>query len=172
MVQIRERDLPARDTLFLAEAIASSCSGTGAQILVNDRVDIARSAAVGVHLTTRSLTADVVRAVFGSSLLIGVSTHSLEEARSAELNGADFIVFGPVFETPSKRSFGNPVGIEALERVTSQLTIPVLAIGGIKLTNFQDAMNAGAAGIAGISLFTDSKDLEATVATIKGYVKQ
>ena len=169
MVQIRERDLPARDTFFITEATAKSSRGTRAHVLVNDRVDIAESAGAGVHLTTRSLTVEVVRAVFGPHLLIGVSTHTFEEASAAERGGADFAVFGPVFETPSKREYGSPVGIEALRQVTTSLTIPVLALGGIDLTNFRDALKAGAAGVAGISMFAEAKDLGDIVAAIKDY---
>lgn len=169
MVQIRERDLPARDVLFVTESIAKSVRNTDARVLVNDRADIAASAGAGVHLTTRSLAVEVVRAAFGPHMLIGVSTHTFDEARLADERGADFVVFGPVFETATKREYGEPVGVEALHRVATRVTIPVLALGGITLSSFRVALDAGAAGVAGISMFTEAQDLGRLVAAIKGY---
>jgi thiamine-phosphate pyrophosphorylase len=168
MVQIRERDVTARALYDLTEAVTRPARTAGASILINDRADIAASTGAGVHLTTRSLTAEVVRATLGPDLLIGVSTHSLEEAEAAERDGADFAVFGPVFETASKQEYGEPVGLDQLRRVTSSLSIPVLALGGIKLSNYREALNAGAAGVAGISMFAETHDLNKLVATIKG----
>lgn len=168
MVQIRERDLPARDVFIVTEAIAESARRKGARVLVNDRADIAASAGSGVHLTTRSLTVEVVRAAFGPDMLVGVSTHTFEEAIAAQQGGADFVVFGPVFETVSKKDYGEPVGLEALHQVATRLTIPVVALGGIKPSNFRKALDAGAAGVAGISMFTEARDLSSLVAAIKG----
>ena len=168
MVQIRERDLSARDVFIVTEALAGSARGTGALLLVNDRADIAASNGSGVHLTTRSLTAEVVRGAFGPDMLVAVSTHTFEEAIAAEQGGADLIVFGPVFETVSKRDYGEPAGLEALHRVAAHLTIPVVALGGIKPSNFMQPLDAGAAGVAGISMFTEAQDLGTLVATIKG----
>jgi thiamine-phosphate pyrophosphorylase len=163
-VQIREPDLSAREVLSVTEELVRVA---GARVLVNDRADIAACAAAGVHLTTRSLTAEVARRAFGPDMLIGASTHSFEEARVAEQGGADFIVFGPVFETSTKKQYGEPLGLEALRRVAARLTIPVLALGGIKPSNFGEALDAGAAGVAGISMFTEAHDLIRLVATIK-----
>lgn len=168
-MQIREPDLSARDLLSVAEATAELASKSGAGVLINDRADIAVCAASGVHLTTRSLSAEVVRRAFGRGLIIGVSTHSFEEARAAECGGADFVVFGPVFETASKKQYGEPVGLEALRNVATALSIPVLALGGIKLNNFWEALDAGASGVAGISMFAEARDLNTLVATIKGH---
>lgn len=167
MVQIRERDVTARALYLLTEAVTRPARTVGASILINDRADIAASTGAGVHLTTRSLTAEVVRATLGPDLLIGVSTHTLEEAQAAERAGADFAVFGPVFETASKQEYGEPVGLDQLCRVTNSLSIPVLALGGIKLSNYREALNAGAAGVAGISMFAETHDLNKLVATIK-----
>ena len=169
MVQIRESDLSARDLLFVAESTAESAGRSGSGIMINDRADIAVCAAAGVHLTTGSMSAQVVRRAFGRKLIIGASTHSLEEAKAAQSGGADFIVFGPVFETASKKQYGAPVGLQALRRVAADLSIPVLALGGINPTNFRDALDAGAEGVAGISMFIESPDLTGLVATIKGH---
>src|SRR5262249_9307266 len=137
------------------------------RILINDRVDIAAACGIGVHLTTRSLSAEVVRKRFGKTMLIGASTHSLAEAQAAEEGGANFVVFGPVFETESKKIYGEPVGLSALSEVVKQLQIPVLALGGIKLGNYRDALQTGAAGIAAISLFTAADNMENLVRRLK-----
>jgi thiamine-phosphate pyrophosphorylase len=167
MVQIREPDLPARDVFNVACRAADSAARWGAKVLVNDRADIAAAAGTGVHLTTRSIDVAVIRRCFSQDILIGASTHSLREARAAEADGADFVVFGPVFETESKRIYGPPVGIESLRETASRLRVPVLALGGVTASNFRLPLEAGAAGIAGISLFTDTADLSSLVRAIK-----
>jgi thiamine-phosphate pyrophosphorylase len=169
MLQIRERDLSARDVLSISEAAVRFDPRTGAGVVVNDRADIARCAGGGVHLTTRSLAADVVRGVFGPEMTIGASTHSLEEAIAAENQGADFVVFGPIFETASKRNYGPPIGVTGLRAVTRRVSIPVLALGGITVANFHEPLEAGAAGIAGISLFARTDGLEDVVQSIKSF---
>jgi thiamine-phosphate pyrophosphorylase len=109
-----------------------------------------------VHLTTQSLPVRVVRASFGPELLIGVSTHSIEEAETAKEGGADFIVFGPVFQTLSKPTYGNAVGIEALAKAISQVApLPVLALGGVDLDKVGKCANVGAAGVAAITMFDE-----------------
>jgi thiamine-phosphate pyrophosphorylase len=168
MVQIREPDLAARDLYCLTKAVTDRLQGSGALVMVNDRADIAACAGAGVHLTTRSLTAEVVRGAFGPDILIAVSTHNQSEAEAAERGGADFIVFGPVFETASKPQYGDPVGPAALRGVATSLRIPVIALGGVTQTNFREALNAGAAGVAGISMFL-SQDLGRLVSSIKDW---
>ena len=167
MLQIRERDLPPRDAFHVSKTIAKTAQKTGARVLVNDRADIAECAGCGVHLTTRSLDCEVIRGAFSPGLLVGVSTHTFEEAEAAQRSGADFIVFGPVFETMSKKYYGEPVGIEALHLVATRLTIPVIALGGINESNFRETLDAGASGVAGISMFAQAQNLRELVATIK-----
>jgi thiamine-phosphate pyrophosphorylase len=113
------------------------------------------------------MAAQIVRETFGPDMLIGVSTHSMEEAEAAEGGGADFIVFGPVFETASKKIYGPPVGPGLLEEVAGRLRIPVLALGGINMTNFRLPLERGAAGVAAISLFAEAEDLKAVVDRLK-----
>jgi thiamine-phosphate pyrophosphorylase len=167
LIQIRERDLSARDLFLFAEDAAVCARDSGTAILINDRADIAAACGIGVHLTTHSMTADVIRRGFGDDMLIGASTHSLDEVAEGEAGGADFVVFGPVFETESKRQYGLPVGLNALRDASAHSKIPVLALGGITGSNFRQALDAGAAGIAGISLFAQSCDLATLVHTIK-----
>jgi thiamine-phosphate pyrophosphorylase len=155
LFQIREKSLPARVLYELTCQAAEIMRGSKTRLLVNDRADIARAAgADGVHLTALSLPAEVVRSIFGPEFLIGVSTHSLEEARAARDGGADFVVFGPVFE---KHGYSAPQGLDKLRYVSSELRdFPVLAIGGISLDNVAACFEAGASGIAAIRLLNDA----------------
>jgi thiamine-phosphate pyrophosphorylase len=155
LLQIREKKLTTRVLVELVAASAELTRGTNTRLLVNDRADVAAGAgADGVHLTSHSLDAATIRQTFGDKLLIGVSTHVLSEGRAARDQGADFIVFGPVFETESKAGFGPPAGLQKLSEVVHDLReFPVLALGGISLQNAADCLMAGAAGVAGISIF-------------------
>lgn len=155
LFQIREKNLSAHVLYELVTRATKITRGSSTKLLVNDRLDVALVAgADGVHLTSASLPARVVRGMSGPEFLIGASTHSLETARDARDNGADFAVFGPVFETDSKRGFGPPQGLDKLKQVASELQgFPVVAIGGITLDNAESCFAAGASGIAGIRLF-------------------
>jgi len=166
LVQIREKDLPTRDLAQLVSAALAASRGQEAatRIVVNDRLDVALAlAADGVHLGTQSLPASVARRVVPENFLVGVSCHSLEEALEAQSAGADYIVLGPVFETPSKTAFGLPLGLDKLREVTARLNLPVLALGGITVERVRPCLEAGAAGIAGIRIFQDCEELEARV---------
>jgi thiamine-phosphate pyrophosphorylase len=112
----------------------------------------------GVHLTTTSLPASVARRLLGPDRLLGVSTHNLAEAQAAAEEGADFVVFGPVFFTPSKAPYGQPIGLDALRTVRAALGLPILAIGGIKKANLDQVIAAGADGIAVISAVISADD--------------
>lgn len=160
LFQIREKALAARVLYELVLKAAKITRGSDTRLLVNDRADIARAAgADGVHLTSQSLPANVVRKMFGPEFVIGVSTHSLEEAQAAQAAGADFVVFGPVFETESKRAFGEPQGTEKLAEVSLALrSFPVIAIGGITSENSALCLSSGASGFAGISMFEGMLD--------------
>ena len=169
LIQLREKLLTARVLFELTTRAANITRGTETRLLVNDRADIACGAgADGVHLTEVSLHADVIRRGFGSNFLIGVSTHSLDQARVARESQADFVVWGPVFETESKAIYGEPQGVTKLTAVTRELDpFPVVALGGLKLGNVTECAVAGAKGIAGISLFQNIGELPRTVSTIR-----
>jgi thiamine-phosphate pyrophosphorylase len=169
LVQLREKNLTTRTLYELAARSAEITRGTETRLLVNDRADVARAAgADGVHLAVQSLEAQIVRRAFGTDFLIGVSAHSFAEAQAARDGGADFAVFGPVFQTPSKRAYGAPLGIERLREAAQTLSpFPLLALGGITKENAPDALRAGASGIAAIRLFDDPQGLNALVDSIR-----
>lgn len=154
-VQIREKDLPARDLYRLALQVRAMARGGRTRILINDRLDIALAADLhGVHLAQASLPAEAVRTrVSKRGFLIGVSTHNRLEVDEALRQGADYLVFGPVFATPSKQPYGSPVTPSALREAVRQSNRPILALGGIDLHNYLECLKQGAAGIAGIRLF-------------------
>ena len=174
LFQIREKSLPARVLFELVARAAELTHGSKTRLLVNDRSDIARAAgADGVHLTTQSLPVEVVRKICGAEFLIGVSTHSLDEARAARSAGADFVVFGPVFETDSKRAYGPPQGVDKLSEVTRELgEFPVVAIGGVTLENVDDCFHAGASGVAAIGMLNDAEQLSSIVREIRSRFRQ
>ena len=168
LIQIREKQLTARVLFELTTSVVAIAQGSSTRVLVNDRADIAASVgADGVHLTTRSLTPDVIRKTFGPKFLIGASTHSLVEARDACRQGADFAVFGPIFPSPSKEKYGLPLGLGKLSEAARELaSFPLIALGGVSLENINECLLAGAGGIAGITLFGEPNSLATTVESI------
>ncbi|TWJ32397.1 thiamine phosphate synthase [Geobacter argillaceus] len=151
-VQLREKDLTGRELYELAFDMKKLTSRYGANLLINDRIDIALAVdADGVHLGSGSIPIYRARKLLGKNRLIGVSCHNQVNAITAQEKGADFITFGPVFYTASKAKYGKPVGIDKLESVSHLLTIPVFAIGGVNATNTREVLATGATGIALIS---------------------
>jgi thiamine-phosphate pyrophosphorylase len=147
MIQVREKDLAAVELLDLVCRVREAAAGTSTKILVNGRLDIALISGIdGVHLPADGLPPARVRPHVRT---LGISCHSTEEATQAEHDRVDYIIFGPIFETPGKRA----VGIEALRRVVQAVKIPVLAIGGITPENMPSVLEAGASGIAAIRMF-------------------
>ena len=174
LMQIREKDMSAKEPAAFTRAAIECARPHGARVLVNDRLDVAMAAgADGVHLRASSIPAREVRAVAAKTglddFLIGVSTHSVVEAKSAEEGGADFIVCGPVYDTPSKRTFGPPLGLDVFAEILNSVKTPVLAIGGINLSNYREPLRRGAAGVAAIGLFADEENMEQTIRCITTY---
>jgi thiamine-phosphate pyrophosphorylase len=160
-VQLREKDLPVRELIALSREMRALTKEFGARLFINDRVDVAVAVdADGVHLGHQSMPVEAVRRVVGKTMLIGVSTHTLAEATAAEAGGADFITFGPIYNTPSKANFGNPVGINALMELKSEVNIPYFALGGIKSGNIAQVIGAGASGVALISAIMAAEDIK------------
>lgn len=151
-VQLREPDLPARPLLDLAKDVRALTKRHKAELLINDRLDVALAVgADGVHLRASSMPVSVARRLLGPDLLIGVSTHSVADVMRAEADGADFVVLGPVYDTPSKRAYGAPIGVPVLKQAAAVCRIPVLAIGGVASHRIGELRGAGAAGVAVVS---------------------
>jgi thiamine-phosphate pyrophosphorylase len=164
LVQLREKDLEGGALFALAEALAAECRRVGARLLVNDRIDVALAAgADGVVLPADSFPTDVARRLLGPTRFVARSTHSAAEVERALHEGCDFVLFGPVYETPSKAAFGPPQGIEAL-RAAARFAIPVYAVGGVTVGNASAALRAGAHGIAVIREAMAAEDSTAAVA--------
>jgi thiamine-phosphate pyrophosphorylase len=148
LVQLREKDLEGGALFALAQSLAAECRRVGARLLVNDRIDVALAAgADGVVLPADSFPTDVARRLLGPTRLVARSTHSAAEVERALHDGCDFVLFGPVYETPSKAAFGPPQGIDAL-RVAARFAIPVYAVGGVTAKNASAVFQAGAHGVA------------------------
>ena len=160
VLQLREKDLSPKKLLEQALEIKPVIKKYDAKLFINDRADIAQIAgAHGVHLTEASVPAGEIKDNF-PNLIVGVSTHDKEGALLAEAEGADFITFSPVYETPSKIHFGPPQGPERLGEIVKSVHLPVLALGGIKLNRVPEVLEQGAHGVAVISGIWDAKDIK------------
>ena len=158
-IQLRERDLCAKELLALAHQIGQLTRTRGSQLLINDRIDIALSVqGAGVHLRSDSLPVSVVRKLVGTDRLVGVSVHSVSEAMQAEAEGADYVVFGPVYETPSKHMYGRPLGLSKLEEAARAVRVPIVGIGGVTAARARDMRSAGAFGVAVIAAVLGAED--------------
>lgn len=169
-VQLREKDLPARDLFRLAERMRERTEEYGAKLLINDRADVAMAVgADGVHLGVLSIPPREARQLLGSRAIIGCSAHNAEELRQAKEGGADFVTYGPVYPTPSKGPFGPPVGIPALAEACRTAGIPVFALGGIGPGNLEEVARAGSFGVALITGIIAAADPRAAAAALTGY---
>jgi thiamine-phosphate pyrophosphorylase len=161
-IQLRERDMSAKDLLALARVIQSVTVRRGGQLLINDRIDIALSLeGAGVHLRSNSLPVSVARRLLGKQRLLGVSAHSVEEAVAAEAQGADYVILGPVYDTPSKQAYGPPLGLSQVEEACRRVRIPIIGIGGITAARAREVRGAGAYGVAVITAILGAADVEA-----------
>lgn len=165
-MHLREKDLGGRDLLALARALVRACEAAGQLLLVNDRIDVALAAgAHGVHLPSAGVPPGEARRLLGPSRLVGVSCHGEDDVRRAVAGGADYATFGPVFDTPSKRAYGPPVGLAAL-RGAARFGLPLVALGGVDLSNAAEAVAAGARGVAAIRAWITAPDRAGAVSAL------
>jgi len=158
-VQLREKDLSGKELFELAEKSNLLCRRYNARLFINDRIDVALAVdAHGVQLGKTSIPIETARALLGPGKSIGFSAHSLEEARQAEQSGADFVLFGPVYFTPSKAGYGAPQGLTPLQEIVVKISRPVYAIGGIKSDSIADLRRVGVRGVALISAIISADD--------------
>jgi thiamine-phosphate pyrophosphorylase len=162
LIQIREKQLPARNVFEITLEAAKIAVNSNTKILVNDRADIALAAnAGGVHLTANSLSAEIIRKRFPKNFIIGASAHTIEQAARAKAQGADFATFSPIFLTLGK---GEPKGLDALREVCEKLKpFPVIALGGIDKSNFKSVLENGASGFAAIRFLNDAENLRKVI---------
>ena len=166
MIQIRERDLGCRELLRFVEAVHRLAHPFRVPCLINDRVDLVLATqAAGVHLRADSMPIKEARKCLGAGYLIGKSVHSAKEAIQSQQEGADFMVLGPVYDTPSKRQYGPPLGIRVIREASEHCTVPVYAIGGMTPSRVEAVTAAGAAGVAVVSsIFQAASPREAVAA--------
>ena len=160
-IQLRERDLSARELLTLAREVQVLTASRRSQLLINDRIDVALALeGVGVHLRSNSLPVLVARELLGAQRLLGISVHTVEEGLLAQSQGADYVVLGPIYETPSKQMFGPPLGIHTLEKACRLISIPIIGIGGVTAARAREMRCAGAFGAAVITAILGADDIE------------
>lgn len=162
MIQLRDKGGDLRYLYEEALAIRHLCRRQGALFIVNDRLDLALAVeADGVHLGQNDLPPRLARALLKPGMLLGISTHSIEEAQEAEAAGADYIGFGPIFPTGTKRQPRPVVGVEGVRRLRAVADVPLVAIGGITLDRAPEVIGAGADGVAVISAIVGSGEIAA-----------
>jgi thiamine-phosphate pyrophosphorylase len=160
-IQLRERDLSAKELMTLAREVQAVTASRTSQLLMNDRIDVALALkGVGVHLRSNSLPVSVARQLLGARRLLGMSVHAVEEAVQAESQGADYVILGPIYETPSKQMFGPPLGIHTLEKACRLVRIPIVGIGGVTAARACEMRRAGAFGVAVITAILGAADVE------------
>jgi thiamine-phosphate pyrophosphorylase len=164
IVQLREKELSDRDFFTLAGEFRRHTARAGMTFIVNDRLAICQAVeADGVHLGQSDFPVREARRLLGPQTVIGVSTHSLDQALQAVKDGADYINVGPIFATQTKQHAGPPVGLELFERICRRVSIPITVMGGITLDNLDQVLAAGADRIAVVSAVTAADDIAATV---------
>lgn len=162
MIQLRDKQAGLRELLPQARQIASLCRERGACFIVNDRLDLALAVnADGVHLGQEDLPPEAARAALGRGKILGVSTHSLDQAIKAAERGIDYLGIGPIFPTASKATGYAAVGCRTIQQVAARIDLPLVAIGGITLSNVGAVIRAGAAGVAVISGIVGAEDISA-----------
>jgi thiamine-phosphate pyrophosphorylase len=172
LIQLREKEWPSGRVLPLAERLRARCAAAGATFIVNDRVDLAVAAgADGVHVGQDDLPARAVRPLLRPGMVLGVSTHSVTQARAAQADGADYIAVGSMFPTRSKAEF-ELVGTDLLRKLRGEIRVPLVGIGGITHANVGEVIAAGADGVAVISAVCAAADPRAAaerfIALIRG----
>ena len=172
VIQYREKCLPKKEALYIAERLRNLTSGTGIPFIINDDPAIALAVdADGVHLGQEDIPVHVARRILGEDKIIGLSTHSYKEAMEAESSDINYIGFGPIFKSGTKMVTA-PLGPEAISRVRNAISIPLIAIGGISDENITDVIRCGADGAAIISAILSSSDIKKSVRNFKEKIRK
>ncbi|MFO8055939.1 MAG: thiamine phosphate synthase [bacterium] len=168
-VVLREKNLGGRELYELGKALQEKIKGR-AELMINDRLDVALALNAGVHLPGSGLAAGDARRLMGPEGLVGVSTHHIHEVRQAESEGADYVFFGPVYETGSKKEFGGPQGLSKLQQAAVSTSLPVFAVGGVNPERARQCLAQGARGVAFISFVLSDPDPEEAALRMKDAV--
>ncbi|OIJ16081.1 thiamine-phosphate diphosphorylase [Anaerobacillus arseniciselenatis] len=166
IIQLRDKKSSKKVVLEKAKQLKALAEKYDIPLIVNDHIDVALAVdADGIHIGQDDLPLEEARKIVGKDKIIGISTHQIEEAREAQKNGADYIGVGPIFATKSKEDVVDPVTTKYIEEVVNEITIPFVAIGGIKLHNVEQVLNSGATRICAISEIVGSDDVTKTCQT-------
>ncbi|MFO7741506.1 MAG: thiamine phosphate synthase [Anaerolineae bacterium] len=172
-VQLRAKSATTREMIQLGQALHAITRQAGVPLIVNDRVDVALALdAEGVHVGQDDMPAPLARDLIGPHRILGVSAGTVEEARRAEEDGADYLGVGDVYGTPSKPDAGVPIGVEGIEEIAGAVSIPVVGIGGVTAENAAAVIAAGAAGVAVISAVVGAPDPEAAARRLLTVVRR
>lgn len=167
IIQLRDKELSAKELIQQGAPVRELTRQTGTVFIVNDRVDVAIALrADGIHLGQDDLSIEAAKKILGSQVLVGKSTHNLEQALEAEREGADYIGVGPVFATPTKPSYP-PVGLELVKEVSERIGIPFVAIGGIQAGNIKQVLDSGAANVAVVRSVAGAENIEESARELK-----
>ncbi len=173
VIQLREKDCPVRRLIEIGRELRRLTREKDVTLIINDRVDVALAVeADGVHLGQDDLPPAVARQILGLEKIIGISTHSLEEALLAQQQGADYIAVGPVFATKTKDTAVGPVGLDLLRQMEGKITVPIVAIGGITIENAPEVVRAGADGVAVISAVTGVPNVKEAALALSDAVRK
>lgn len=171
MLQVREKDMCDKELLALCRTLGSITRGSNTKLIVNDRADIAAlSDADGVHLGQDDISIEDARRIVGPNKIIGLSTHSIEQAKEVISRKPDYIGFGPIYPTPTKAKPDPTVGVELLRSVVAMSPIPVVAIGGIDLSNLSTVLNVGARNVCAVRYLMESQDLEHRILAMRSFI--
>ncbi|MFW6135608.1 MAG: thiamine phosphate synthase [Chloroflexota bacterium] len=173
VVQLRAKSATTRELIQLGRALHAITRQAEVPLIVNDRVDVALALdAEGVHVGQDDMPAPLARDLIGPHRILGVSAGTVEEARRAQEDGADYLGVGDVYGTPSKADAGLPIGVEGIEEIAGAVSIPVVGIGGITADNAAPVIAAGAAGVAVISAVVGAADPEAAARRLRTLVRR
>lgn len=173
MIQLRDKVAGPRQLLREVRQITQLCRTRGVCFIVNDRLDLALAVdADGVHLGQNDLPPRDARALLGTGKILGVSTHSLDQALSAAEQGADYLGIGPIFATATKTTGYEPIGCDIIRQLRTRIDRPIVAIGGIRLRHVGEVIRAGAAGVAVISAIVGADDITAATAAFAAAIHQ
>ncbi len=173
VIQYRNKNATTKELYNEAHKLRQICKNHNVKFLVNDRIDIAIAVdADGVHLGQDDMPYPVARKLLGRKKIIGLSTHNIKEAQLAEFSNVDYIGVGAIFNTSTKKNVTKAQGVELIKNIKKIVNIPIVAIGGINMSNFKDVIEAGADGFCSISDIVKHEDMKTRILEISKYLKQ